>query len=648
MARRADRRRAGLWVALWALAAPAATAADEATATVVLRWQPVADAAAYEIEVARDGGFADRVVVERTEVPGYRWRAIPEMRHYWRVRSVDASGRTGPWSETKVIEAALAAPAPTEPAEGARFTWDRDGRAVTFAGAASKLLREYRLEVAADPAFSKPLLSRRSSSPSFRVELPGVGAFHWRLGGVALDRREAPWSKARTFTVELGAPRLLSPEPKASLPFGPVAIAWEVLKPAARWRVTVEREGAEPRQLEAVAPPFELVPRRPGRYRVRVAAVLPDGLSGPPSEAREFRVEPPAPLPAPRLTEPAAGAAQDDPARPVAFAWEPVPGAAGHELQVAPPDALERAPARPAPDPGLEVPGLPPGPLAWRARARDALGGPGAWSEIRGLRLGPRPAARIEILVADAALVADGEASTRLSIRLLDAAGRAVPGAPSVEASAGRIEGLSPAGDGWEARYVAPARLPPGGAAEIGVRERELAARARVEFVERPGRLQLGVLAGWRTNLARVSAPALGLEVLWRTPLLGERLLVGARISWYGESVTVPPLPGMAAPVASTARVLPLAAVALYEWPLGWATWHVGAALGADLAWVAVGQESAVAAGPAAGVILGATRRLGPGEILVEIAAAAGSVDSPLATLTTGGLSLLAGYRFRP
>jgi len=646
VARRADRR-AGWWLALWALLAPAAATAGEATATVVLRWQPVAGAAAYEVEVARDRGFADRVVAERVEVPGYRWRAIPEVRHYWRVRSVDGLGRVGPWSETKVIEAALAAPSPKEPADRARFTWDRDGRAVAFAGEPSEVLREYRLEVAADPAFSRLLLSRRGPSPSFRVELPGVGAFHWRLGGVALDGRESPWSRPRAFTVDLGTPRLLAPGPGAALPFGPVAIAWETLAPAARWRVTVEREGERPRQLEAAAPPLQLVPERPGRHRVRVAAVLPDGRAGPSSEAREFWVEPPAPLPAPRLTEPAAGVALDDPSRPVAFAWEPVPGAAGHELQVAPPDTLERAPVRPA-GAALEVAGLPPGPLAWRARARDELGGPGDWSEIRNLHLGPRPAVRIEVRLEDDALVADGLASTRLSIRLLDAAGRSVPGTPSVEASSGRVEGLSAAGDGWEARYVAPPRPPPGGAAEIGVRERDLSARARVDLSERPRRLSLGVLAGWRTNLTRVSAPALGLELLWRTPLLDGRLLLGARITWYGESATVPAVPGMAAPIAATARVFPIAAVGLYGWRLGWATLHAGAGVGADLAWLGVGQASELAAGPAALLLLSASRRVGPGEALLELAASAGSIDSSLASLRTGGVSLSAGYRFRP
>ncbi|HET6922367.1 MAG TPA: hypothetical protein VFI16_04385 [Anaeromyxobacteraceae bacterium] len=157
----------------------------------------------------------------------------------------------------------------------------------------------------------------------------------------------------------------------------------------------------------------------------------------------------------------------------------------------------------------------------------------------------------------------------------------------------------------------------------------------------------MGVLAGWRTNLARVSSPALGAEVLWRTPLLRGRLLVGARASWYGERATVPAGAG-AAPVASSAQVFPLAAVALHEWPLGWATVRAGAGVGADLTWLSVGRASELVASPSALLLLNGSRRLGPGEAVLEVAASAGSMEASTASLRTSGLSLSAGYRLRP
>ncbi|HEU4382913.1 MAG TPA: hypothetical protein VFR85_05345 [Anaeromyxobacteraceae bacterium] len=645
MAPRADRRAAALCLALLAPAAEA----DERSASVVLRWQPVADAAAYEIEVARDPDFAHRVVVERTASPGYRWRTLPDARHYWRVRSVDSGGRAGPWSEVKTIEAVLVAPALLEPADLARFTWDHDGTTATFAGAPLEVLREYRLEVAADAGFEKPLLARKGPSPSFQVGLPGVGVFHWRLGGVGLDGRAAPWSRARTFTVDLGAPRLLAPDPNAAVPFGPVAVSWETLAPAARWRVAFGREGEEPRQLEASAPPLRLAPDRPGRHLVRVAAILPDGRAGPESKPRGFVVRPPPPLRAPRLSAPAAGDTLD-PARPVAFTWEPVPGAASHELQVAPPGALERARPRPAAGGSLELEDLPQGPLAWRARARDAFGGAGAWSEVWALRLGWGPAVRIEVAVADAALVADGSDSTRLTIRLLDGEGRAVRGSPppTIQVSAGRVEGPSPAGDGFEVRYVAPQSLPAGGAAEIDVRERDLAARTRIQLSPKVDRLTLAALAGWHTDLKAVSSPSLGVEAAWRTSLLENRLLLSLRVSYWAESATVPPVPGLAARVTATARVVPLSLSAIYEWPLGWATVHAGAGLGADLAFISLEPASQLAATPAALLLAGASGRLGTGEALLELSASTGSVENSLASLRTGGLSISLGYRLRP
>lgn len=97
---------------LAAAAAAAAPPGDEPAGRVVLRWQAVPGAAGYDLQIAADPAFARRLREVRVELAGYRLGALPEVRWYWRVRSVDAEGRPGPWSSTKTVEPLVRAPEP--------------------------------------------------------------------------------------------------------------------------------------------------------------------------------------------------------------------------------------------------------------------------------------------------------------------------------------------------------------------------------------------------------------------------------------------------------------------------------------------------------------------------------------------------------
>jgi hypothetical protein len=336
-----------------------------------------------------------------------------------------------------------------------------------------------------------------------------------------------------------------------------------------------------------------------------------------------------------------------DPSAPVALSWEPVTGAAGYEVQVGAPGGLDAVTPRPAPAARLSL-SLPPGALAWRARAVDKLGGAGAWSDPGPFFHGRPPTARAEIEPGAGALVADGRDSTSVAIRLFDAEGRRVRGAPlAVTATDGRVEGLAESEDGWTARYVAPARVPPSGRSEIVVEDRGFTASVPVELRATASRWRVGLLAGWQTNLASASAPSLSLEVLWRAPWLPDRLVLAARAGAWATSATVPEQPGVPAPVEGTARVIPISLLAMYEWPLGWATVYGGAGLGVHLAHLSSGPDSSLEVAPSAALLMGASRAFGPGEVLLEVDAGFGRVDAALGRLRTGGLFLGAGYRFR-
>jgi hypothetical protein len=90
-------------VAILALLVAAGAGAEEPAGRVVLRWQAVPGAASYDLQIAKDGAFTERELEARVQLPGFRLEP-PAARRYWRVRSVDAEGRPGPWSRAKTIE----------------------------------------------------------------------------------------------------------------------------------------------------------------------------------------------------------------------------------------------------------------------------------------------------------------------------------------------------------------------------------------------------------------------------------------------------------------------------------------------------------------------------------------------------------------
>jgi hypothetical protein len=238
-------------IALLAAALAADALGQEPTASVVLRWETVAAAAAYEVQIARDPSFAEPVVSDRVPTPGYRWRSIPAERHFWRVRSVDVEGRLGPWSAVKTIEAALRPPEPVAPKDRAALPWNPDGRTVTLSWKGSEVVREYALEVARDPSFSAVVSALRTPATRVVLPLPGAGWFHWRVRAIDLAGGESAPSASRSFSVP-------PPPEMAERPPGPEPAPGPPAVTAAAGPVPVP---AAPLTSEAVPTP---APRGPG------------------------------------------------------------------------------------------------------------------------------------------------------------------------------------------------------------------------------------------------------------------------------------------------------------------------------------------------------------------------------------------------
>lgn len=151
-----------------------------------------------------------------------------------------------------------------------------------------------------------------------------------------------------------------------------------------------------------------------------------------------------------------------------------------------------------------------------------------------------KPAAAPAAILADlkpAPVPADGRSEAMLTLELRDSAGRPLSGQQLMLAvSDGTIGELSESGAGiYQARYVAPTRLPAGDAVlrvvdSSGTFERKLPIPLR----ESTGRLLLGVRGGFWHNLGRQFGPRVGLDAWAPLRLRNVPLAVGLSAS-YGQ-----------------------------------------------------------------------------------------------------------------
>lgn len=191
-----------------------------AAPTVVLTWEHMSGAIGYEVEIANDVDFTERVVESTTPAPRYEWPALPERTFYWRVRSLHSFGRRGQWSVVKTIPRAvwpvtLEQPAPDQEVICA------EGCTLVLGFRTSPALAEYHVEVAADSAFASLLLDVRTRSGSVDWAPPHVGYFYWRVSATDIAGRPVGPSASWRFTVRSPPrpPRVADPVPT------PVAVA---------------------------------------------------------------------------------------------------------------------------------------------------------------------------------------------------------------------------------------------------------------------------------------------------------------------------------------------------------------------------------------------------------------------------------------
>ncbi|MBI5546519.1 MAG: hypothetical protein HY901_21775 [Deltaproteobacteria bacterium] len=283
--------------------------------------------------------------------------------------------------------------------------------------------------------------------------------------------------------------------------------------------------------------------------------------------------------------------------------------------------------------------------LALEASLQTAAGTLTARSELKLVESTAPASLRVEM--RPGLIPADGRAGPRLAFEVRDNVGRPVTGASfRTVISHGELGPVQDKGGGlYEVAYRPPAQPPPGEVTlRIADQRGALEQATSIKLRPDPGRLLLGIRAGYFHSLSSQHGPRAGLGATWRLhplPLLLEaQASVGqARLQVDGAHLTS----------ESRALLVPIivrGSVELFATP----EWSIAAGAGGVLAWSHVantlaGSSSHVGFGAMAfGTV---ARQFGPGQAFVDLSYAWAPVRAPTFHLQAGGLGLEAGYRVR-
>ncbi|EON19792.1 hypothetical protein C265_10311 [Cupriavidus sp. GA3-3] len=174
---------------------PAADAVRYAEA-VAFEWATVPSAARYELALAADSAFTRDAVVQAASEPAATQALVPG-RWWWRVRSVDAAGRPGPWSDTVPFSVEPKPPVPTLQDDGGalHIGWPEG----SGAGAG------YRVQVSADAGFATLLADEHTTTNAIDLPRPAPGVYFIRVARAAPGVTPDPAAFSAPQRIEVNA-----------------------------------------------------------------------------------------------------------------------------------------------------------------------------------------------------------------------------------------------------------------------------------------------------------------------------------------------------------------------------------------------------------------------------------------------------------
>ncbi|WP_066737079.1 FecR domain-containing protein [Cupriavidus sp. D384] len=135
-------------------------------------WAAVPDATGYELAVAADAAFTQQADVRREAGVESRL-TLPTGQWWWRLRSLDARGQPGPWSDAQRLRVEPAPPLPAASDNGADLLvrWPADAAAQSG----------YVVQIAGDGNFAQGLETLRAARNELALPRPEAGTYYVRV-----------------------------------------------------------------------------------------------------------------------------------------------------------------------------------------------------------------------------------------------------------------------------------------------------------------------------------------------------------------------------------------------------------------------------------------------------------------------------------
>ena len=392
-------------------------------------WSELSDVRRFQIEISRNLDFASPEVTETVEGTEFR-RRLGLGDHYWRVKAVDLSRPSAPWSAVSVVSVRsdffASPPGLTGAGEARTMIVPQQEGEIAFEWKPVERAKAYSVEVSRDPGFPKSgiLWSRKLDSTSVQARLPSPATYFWRVRAIGDQEAVSDYTETQKLILikkpPLPAPSTPKGETEYELKSGldpepgnwisrmcdfliPAAEAqeheqglelrWNPIAGAVSYRIEISAAKDFAQIIlkgEARDSVYEWSAPAPGVYYWRVAAVDSDGDAGEMSEPGAVRVvvAPPKPS-APREVKEEFSDWELFKKYPatVRLSWGAVRYAKKFEVQIGDHPGLEKADRLESTENQIEVRLASPGLRYWRVRALDDRGAPiGKFSKATALR----------------------------------------------------------------------------------------------------------------------------------------------------------------------------------------------------------------------------------------------------------------------